>query len=740
MDSARTDELTPKEAALQLAAAGYSVLPVNLRRDAKRPKQPFVNWSEFQSRIPSPDEIEGWWSRWPDAGVAIVTGKVSGVAVADVDPRNAGRVEAWEDVSDVAQRTLSGGAHFFTAYTTELGSTKLPGTDIKSDGGYVVVAPSRAEDGRAYAWRGDAFERLLRRELPDASVLVQRITDTQAAGRGGAAEYEARDPWIADAIKQPEACAAGGQEETLTKLCWWASKALPYDIALALLAGWAAQLPLGNLHDPWTEQHVRDRLDRAMEKRALEPPVFNASLEGSADEPTGATETRAERIARLAGKCRSAKEWAATAHESVPWAVDRLVAFGTLTDLHSPPKAGKSTLLAHIVRGLVDGSEVIGRRAEQTPVVWVTEQPRASFETEVLQGAGLRDHPELFLLYFHDLLEAPWDERAAATFEAARRHGARVVIFDTFPELAAIEGEQENQAGAMLKALKALTPALAEGLAVLIVRHDRKNGGGGAVSGGRGSSAIPGKADVLFQLTPAGGQYGPNVRRLTYQGRFGAIPSEVLIELTGEGYRALGTRSELGLQRAREEQFSEWALLAGAAPSHRSERLSASKLIASLQGPNKLGRDKARSRLDEYRRAVEEWGMDPDGGMLLWDAGEVNPAYWRACSCRLAVEACGACSACRTGAACEHFNLRLQVDPLCDGDHGFLTDCSTGVQEGQEAVVRCASPLEKENRSQSREAPGEARASWGSWNTRGQEVRKPLATSRRRARRAEGRV
>ena len=38
----------------------------------------------------SEDEVEESWGRWPSANIGIVTGRVSGIVVLDVDPRSGG--------------------------------------------------------------------------------------------------------------------------------------------------------------------------------------------------------------------------------------------------------------------------------------------------------------------------------------------------------------------------------------------------------------------------------------------------------------------------------------------------------------------------------------------------------------------------------------------------------------------------------------------------------------------------
>ena len=66
-------------AALELLDQGFSVIPVG------RNKKPLFSWKEFQSRLPSEDELLNWWAQYPQANLALITGSVSGVWVVDAD-------------------------------------------------------------------------------------------------------------------------------------------------------------------------------------------------------------------------------------------------------------------------------------------------------------------------------------------------------------------------------------------------------------------------------------------------------------------------------------------------------------------------------------------------------------------------------------------------------------------------------------------------------------------------------
>lgn len=109
------------------------------------------------------DTIRAWWAKWPDAGVAIATGRGSGLVVLDVDPRNGGDETLGELVAKhgplpetVSSITGSGGAHYLFKYPSGVDRVKSravgAGLDCKADGGYVVAAPSLHASGRTYHW------------------------------------------------------------------------------------------------------------------------------------------------------------------------------------------------------------------------------------------------------------------------------------------------------------------------------------------------------------------------------------------------------------------------------------------------------------------------------------------------------------------------------------------------------------------------------------------------------------
>lgn len=79
--SKTNENITRLAVAKQYLAAGFSVIPLR-----SRDKRPSGEWKEFQTRLPSPEEVDGWWARSANANYAVLTGTISKLIVVDVDP------------------------------------------------------------------------------------------------------------------------------------------------------------------------------------------------------------------------------------------------------------------------------------------------------------------------------------------------------------------------------------------------------------------------------------------------------------------------------------------------------------------------------------------------------------------------------------------------------------------------------------------------------------------------------
>ncbi len=132
--------------ALYYRSIGWSVFPVK-RGD----KKPMIKWEKYQTEIATEEEVKHWWSVAIDAGIGVATGKVSGIAVVDVEAGG-----GTKDLSPtVMARTGGGGFHFFYKHPNVPVKNRVrirEKMDIRGDGGYVVVTPSLHKSGNRYEW------------------------------------------------------------------------------------------------------------------------------------------------------------------------------------------------------------------------------------------------------------------------------------------------------------------------------------------------------------------------------------------------------------------------------------------------------------------------------------------------------------------------------------------------------------------------------------------------------------
>lgn len=153
-------------AALDYAARGYRVLPLHSPTDGRCTcGNPACDRQGKHPRTPrgvldaSLDEgvIRSWWWTWPDANIGLAMG--GGRVAVDVDHPAA--LEVWEaahgELPPGPRQTTGKGEHRICACASRLRNRVgfATGMDIRSDGGYIVAAPSLHVSGRRYEWDPD---------------------------------------------------------------------------------------------------------------------------------------------------------------------------------------------------------------------------------------------------------------------------------------------------------------------------------------------------------------------------------------------------------------------------------------------------------------------------------------------------------------------------------------------------------------------------------------------------------
>ena len=99
-----------KDAALDYQSKNFSIIPV------QKNKKPYIKWEEYQKRKSTKDEVNEWWSKWPDAMIGIITGNLNNIFVIDVDSKQgAENLSNYipESLITPTSKTPRGGQHLY---------------------------------------------------------------------------------------------------------------------------------------------------------------------------------------------------------------------------------------------------------------------------------------------------------------------------------------------------------------------------------------------------------------------------------------------------------------------------------------------------------------------------------------------------------------------------------------------------------------------------------------------------
>lgn len=189
--------MTIAEQAFAYHVAGYSVIP--LRKD-KKPA--LASWKKYQTTYATDYEIIAWFENTQHQ-IGIVTGKLSGITVIDIDNKGeGGQVRADALLKKFPHtrtvRTPSGGYHLIYQYAEGFTVSAnaypaFPNVDIRGDTGYIMAAPSITDKGQ-YTILHDIAPTLFPVHLFPHTKTKRKLSDTVAVTKGG------RNDSIASAI------------------------------------------------------------------------------------------------------------------------------------------------------------------------------------------------------------------------------------------------------------------------------------------------------------------------------------------------------------------------------------------------------------------------------------------------------------------------------------------------------------------------------------------------------------
>lgn len=151
--------------AIEYLKKGFSIIPVRGavyagqgtdEEQYKNSKLPLIPWSEFQKRLPTEKEVKDWYKQWPRAGIAIITGSISGIVVVDFDSEEVIKKATDAGILNTPMVNTGRGLHAYYKYphgkkitNSANASIKI---DIRGEGGYAIAPPTIHFSGKRYEW------------------------------------------------------------------------------------------------------------------------------------------------------------------------------------------------------------------------------------------------------------------------------------------------------------------------------------------------------------------------------------------------------------------------------------------------------------------------------------------------------------------------------------------------------------------------------------------------------------
>lgn len=322
--------------AREYVSQGWSVLPV--RPDEKRPYM--ANWLQYNHQRATMEQVGQWFAALTGAGVGVVTGKVSGMVVLDVEADCPTPVEEllrrWP--TRLVSRTGSGGYHLFYAYPHGVGRISnrvriFEGADLRADGGFIVLPPTLHACGGRYEWV----------ERGPMGAFPKELLDMESRPRSQEGEG-----WIAEALR---GVSEGGRNDTCARLAgYFFKKGLEFDIVEALLQEWNERND-----PPMPAREVRSTVKSIERSHAFagDVPTSVEFIDDRTDEEKAQGSTFD--VMRMVDYVKG------YGGGGVSWAVEDWLPDASITFLVSPPESYKTWLLLDLAVSVSANVPFLGR-------------------------------------------------------------------------------------------------------------------------------------------------------------------------------------------------------------------------------------------------------------------------------------------------------------------------------------------------------------------------------------------
>lgn len=186
-------------------------------------KHPRTN-NGFKDASTDIQQIQHWWTQWPESNIGIITGQQSGLVVLDVDgdvghESLCNLIQLHGPLPNTLTAITGRGQHFYFSYPEGHSIKNSAGKigknlDIRADGGFVIAPPSRHASGHEYQWEDESLSPAL---LP--SWLLKLITSPNLNNikTHQATTVAPNNQFLQNACEQIRHATEGSRNDTLNR-------------------------------------------------------------------------------------------------------------------------------------------------------------------------------------------------------------------------------------------------------------------------------------------------------------------------------------------------------------------------------------------------------------------------------------------------------------------------------------------------------------------------------------------
>lgn len=516
-----------KEAAFKYAEAGWCVLP--LAKYQKNPSSYLKEWKKYQVEHPTQNELEKWFSDQRVTGLALVCGDVSGgIVVIDDDNYETGNVLPLE--STLEDISASGGRHLYFNNAGVGNKDDKSGKyafEVRGNGRIVVLPPSHVYNKQGkigqYRWSKGGLSKL--NNLPNLTPdMIASFVATPINQR----------PKVTELISASE----GARHSSLLQVAQRAYRVYPnneWNEAAQFIRDVASNYNPPLPHDE-VERIIQDGANFRLQLMSADKYNPYSGGDQLSNDPPWENNRSAIDGNRNAGyqfKPLNLLELKQEEFE-VDYLWEGVIAKGRISILAAFAKAGKTTLISHLLKQMSDGGELADRLVSPTKVLILTEESQSDW-LERKKELGLGDN--IYIQCYPvlgALNEKQWMSLMSEVKSYCESEGIELVIFDTISGMWSVE--DENSSVQINRAFYGLRMLVQKNLGVLLVHHTTKKTatGGKAV---RGSGAINANCDFIAEFDRNGSS--GTQRKLKVISRL-QKEFEVTIELIQNRYLTVG--------------------------------------------------------------------------------------------------------------------------------------------------------------------------------------------------------